>query len=635
MSQRQITPNTTLDLLKAEAKRWLKQLRAFNPAALTRFTSSHPQPPAQPTLRDVQLALAREFGFPGWTALKNALPAHAPSLNPVQQLEQTAQDLVIVYESGDSAALNRVNAYYERQFTPEDIRAKVWHLLYKVRRAKGSPAAFQLPESQEFMSRIAGYPNWQAFTEATATGKPNPLPPHDFHPGENRISLRRAVAPSEWDIVLGALAEHRATSLEANGLVNDAALARIAQLDHVTQLDISDCRELTDDGLLLLARMPQLEALNLSEYPGGRLTDRGLAVLRHLPNLRRFKMVWQRGISDAGVSHLRHCPLLESVDLMGSPTGDGAIEALRGMPHLHYFQTGRLVTNRGLAYLPEFPRFCQPEPAVRPHLLLDGPFTNKGLDHLKHLTALSALDLFWHVTRLTPRAFATLRHLPNLIQLGCDGQLANDESMAHIAAIPRLKKLRAQGSAASDDGFLALAKSQSLEEFWGREAPGLSSRGFTGFAQMPNLRTLGVSLKNVDDSALALLPAFPALRKLTPIDVVDDGFRHIGQCHNLQDLSCMYCRTTGDAATAHIAGLQLKQYYAGLTQITDASLDILGRMQSLESIELYETLNITNAGLLSLASLPNLRELHLSGLPQVSFTGTAIFPARVKVHYSV
>ena len=53
--------------------------------------------------------------------------------------------------------------------------------------------------------------------------------------------------------------------------------------------NLGGSRELTDDGLLQLARMPQLEHLNLSEYPGGKLTDRGLEVLRHLPNLRHSK----------------------------------------------------------------------------------------------------------------------------------------------------------------------------------------------------------------------------------------------------------------------------------------------------------------------------------------------------------
>ena len=99
--------------------------------------------------------------------------------------------------------------------------------------------------------------------------------------------------------------------------MTDAVLARIADLDHVTALSLGGSRELTDDGLRHLARMPQLEHLNLSEYPGGKLTDRGLEVLRHLPNLRAFEMTWQRGITDAGVANLRFCDRLEQVDPHG------------------------------------------------------------------------------------------------------------------------------------------------------------------------------------------------------------------------------------------------------------------------------------------------------------------------------
>ena len=45
------------------------------------------------------------------------------------------------------------------------------------------------------------------------------------------------------------------------------------------------------------------------------------------------------------------------------------------------------------------------------------------------------------------------------------------------------------------------------------------------------------------------------------------------------------CRGTSDAATEYIADLRLRYYYAGLTQITDGTHEILGRMSSLEQIE--------------------------------------------------
>jgi hypothetical protein len=380
--------------------------------------------------------------------------------------------------------------------------------------------------------------------------------------------------------------------------------------------------------------MPRLEHLELNEYPGGKLTDRGLEVLRHLPFLRTFSMAWQRGISDAGAANLRYCERLESVNLMGSPTGDGAVAAMRGKPALRRFGTGRLVTDEGLALLHEFPRFRSFD-GVETHLLIDGPFTDKGIGGLAGLDGVWELDLFRNVTRLTPDAFGSLRGLPNLTSLGCDGELSGDRAMAHISTLPRLRKLRAQGSVATGEGFEALSRSVSLEQFWGRECPNFTGRSFVALSRMPSLRALGVGCRNVDDESLAALPSFPALRELTPIGVTDAGFRHVGCCVRLERLSCMYCRETTDAATEHIADLRLKSYYAGLTQITDRSLEILARMESLESIELYETRNVTTAGLVHLAALPRLRELRLSGLPQVGYGIAGAFPARVRVEHDV
>ena len=57
-------------------------------------------------------------------------------------------------------------------------------------------------------------------------------------------------------------------------------------------------------------------------------------------------------------------------------------------------------------------------------------------------------------------------------------------------------------------------------------------------------------------------------------------------------------------------------------------------MPSLEQIELYECNGVSDAGLVFLAGLPRLREVHLDGLPQVTLDGTRVLPARVRVKYS-
>jgi uncharacterized protein len=68
---RKLTPGSTLENLKREAKRWLKALHANDNEALARLDRAWPGAPESPGLRDVQRALALEHGLSGWTELKN------------------------------------------------------------------------------------------------------------------------------------------------------------------------------------------------------------------------------------------------------------------------------------------------------------------------------------------------------------------------------------------------------------------------------------------------------------------------------------------------------------------------------------------------------------------------------------
>ena len=73
---RQLSPQSSLEHLRKEAKRWLKAIRENDEFARARLDRSHPGAPADPGLRDVQHALAREHGFAGWPALTAALDAN-------------------------------------------------------------------------------------------------------------------------------------------------------------------------------------------------------------------------------------------------------------------------------------------------------------------------------------------------------------------------------------------------------------------------------------------------------------------------------------------------------------------------------------------------------------------------------
>lgn len=83
---RRLTPASSLDNLKHEAKRWLRALRDGDPRAQARLRSAYPLAPAEPTLRDVQRALALEYGCQGWIALTRQLATKRAS-GPIRPIE--------------------------------------------------------------------------------------------------------------------------------------------------------------------------------------------------------------------------------------------------------------------------------------------------------------------------------------------------------------------------------------------------------------------------------------------------------------------------------------------------------------------------------------------------------------------
>ena len=118
------------------------------------------------------------------------------------------------------------------------------------------------------------------------------------------------------------------------------------------------------------------------------------------------------------------------------------------------------------------------------------------------------------------------------------------------------------------------------------------------------------------------------------MDVNDDGFRHISRSEQIESLILMYCRDTTDVATSHIVGMpRLKKYHAGYTLITDASLQLLSRIKSLEEMSFEGCEFITDAGVAFLTTLPHLREISIGGCPKVRQSGVTGFASGVAVNY--
>jgi hypothetical protein len=629
----------SFEQLRKQAKDLLKAARAGDDSAQQRIAAIVPGVSGELTLADAQFVLAREYGFENWSALAK----HVEHLNreEVRKLTAMAEELAAAYVSGDAERVKQFNWTHGTSFVHHRETEAV------------EPLSMDLAirDTRQLIATHAGFTTWDTLVSSMLPAVPGRFRPRQGDDGlglppfcriddDNRMAVDGAAAAPHWDDLLDVIADLDVSKILVNGLT-DRGLEALSRAGSITGLIVGGAH-LTDEGMRHLAAMPQLEGLGLGG-PMCRITDRGLEALRHLKRLRRFDMQWAPRVSDAGIAHLAGCDRLEHVDLMGTPTGDGALVALAGKPALRYVATGRQVTDDGLALLREFPVFRAPYGAdvalglmhfslEHNSVLLDGAFTDRGLAQLSGLQGLIGVNLFWHTPAFTADGLSALADVPNLAFLGVDGKRCDDQAMRNIATIPRLRMLMAQGAIAADDGFEALGRASALEYLWGRDCPNLTDRGFRALTSIGTLRGLGVSCARISDETLALLPQCRSLVQLMPMDVTDAGFRHVGACERLEDLWCMYCRETTDTATEHLANLsRLTSYYAGMTRITDRSLEILARLQTLERLEFWENGGITDAGIGALATLPGLRELTIGGAPHVTQTAFARFRPDVRV----
>jgi hypothetical protein len=123
--------------------------------------------------------------------------------------------------------------------------------------------------------------------------------------------------------------------------VTDADVQQIPQLKHVVGLSLTNCAELSDQGLAVLRRLPELRSLDLSRHPSPyqihknprALTD---AALAHVEGLRRLRELSLSGtsITDAGLARLKSLSELEVLDLTDTHITDAGLRHLKGLKRL-------------------------------------------------------------------------------------------------------------------------------------------------------------------------------------------------------------------------------------------------------------------------------------------------------------
>src|SRR5437868_593941 len=91
---------STLDNLKKTAKRWLKAIRSNDAEAIARLRRAYPAVSADPSLRDVQHALAREHSQDSWSSLRASVGRGETFSHQAIQPIEMRQTLQITLHNG-------------------------------------------------------------------------------------------------------------------------------------------------------------------------------------------------------------------------------------------------------------------------------------------------------------------------------------------------------------------------------------------------------------------------------------------------------------------------------------------------------------------------------------------------------
>jgi len=177
----------------------------------------------------------------------------------------------------------------------------------------------------------------------------------------------------------------------------------------------------TDQHLEALRGLTALRGLWLGDT---RVTDKGLANLTELSQLRELSLDRNSAITDAGLAHIAGLTKMETLLLGRTGITDAGLAKLRGMTELGLLTLDRTkITDVGMAHLAGMVKLYS--------LALDGTrITDAGLKYLRKMDCLRTLHL--SATNISDAGLAQLRDLP-IDWLLLDGTAITDAGLVHFA----------------------------------------------------------------------------------------------------------------------------------------------------------------------------------------------------------
>ncbi len=148
----------------------------------------------------------------------------------------------------------------------------------------------------------------------------------------------------------------------------------------------------------------------------------------------------------------------------------------------------------------------------------------------------------------------------DVIGAGSSHPLCNDNGLAQISELPRIRTLSLGNSQVTDAGLAYLEGLTQLNDLY-LDRTQITDAGLPRLQNFTQLRHLNLGGTHVTDSALAHLEGFGQLTglNLSGTQITDAGLVHLRRLNQLQTLALMDTKVT-DAGLVHLQGLNHLQY---------------------------------------------------------------------------
>ncbi len=409
------------------------------------------------------------------------------------------------------------------------------------------------------------------------------------------------------------------TNLECNGINGDrphtaAGIAAIAKLKALKYLHVGvvPADAATVEKLQSLER---LERLRLS-VPAN-LDDAGLARLAQLKAIQELDIA-KTSVTAAGVAAFRKAR--PEVKL----TSD--IEPDRAAAEWVIGKGGTVQIPGNVGYVTELAKLPPgPFKIIAVELGLRPVVTDADLDRFRDLASLTYLSVNGPVT---DAGIAKLAEFPNAGILKTLIVPSPETTDAAFAALPRFKSLvRFQLSSAKVTGAgLAHLKGSNVESLHLCQAK-LADAELAKLKDLPKLTVLDLTETTITDAGLKHVGGLKPLTVLYlygVLNVTDAGAKHL---EGLTELEMLHANAVpfGDAGFASLAKLpKLKRLYADfLPNVSDTGMRALAKSPSLELATLGNS-PLTDAGLAALSACQSLKSVRV-GQTKVTAAGVAAF----------